>query len=75
MQGKEDLSLSLAQNPNTANMNGRVLTSSDGGCVYAEAFGDPTKPPIVFIHGFSLTAAVWEALFREAGLKDHFYLV
>lgn len=56
-------------------MSARFLTSSDGGLVYAEAFGEPSKPPIVFIHGFSLSAAVWEALFKETSLKDHFYLV
>ncbi|KAH6915715.1 Alpha/Beta hydrolase protein [Coprinopsis sp. MPI-PUGE-AT-0042] len=56
-------------------MTGRLLTSSDGALVYAEAFGDSSKPPIVFIHGFALSAGVWEALFREPSLRDHFYLV
>ncbi|KAH6915704.1 Alpha/Beta hydrolase protein [Coprinopsis sp. MPI-PUGE-AT-0042] len=56
-------------------MSIKLLTSSDGTTIYSEAFGDSSKPAIVFIHGFSLSTRVWEALFKESSLKDHFYLV
>jgi pimeloyl-ACP methyl ester carboxylesterase len=56
-------------------MVSKLLTSSDGTTIYAEAFGDASKPAIVFIHGYSLSSRVWADLFKEPELANNFYLV
>ncbi|KDQ24360.1 hypothetical protein PLEOSDRAFT_1078511 [Pleurotus ostreatus PC15] len=53
----------------------KYLKSSDGTTIYAEAKGDSSKPSIVFLHGFTLSAAVWDGLFDDPKLLDKFYLV
>lgn len=53
----------------------RVLTSSDGTEIYADAIGDPTKPAIVFVHGFTLSAAVFDNVFINDMYTKEFYLV
>ena len=56
-------------------LNEKALTSSDGTAVYAVAAGNPTKQAIVFIHGFALSAAVWEGILKDERLLKEFYLV
>ncbi|EPQ51442.1 alpha/beta-hydrolase [Gloeophyllum trabeum ATCC 11539] len=53
----------------------RYLRSSDGARIYAEAVGDSQKPSLVFTHGVSLSAAIFDDLFRDERLLDNFYLV
>ncbi|OCB92236.1 alpha/beta-hydrolase [Sanghuangporus baumii] len=53
----------------------RVLTSSDGCRIYADAVGDSSKPCLVFIHGFSLSAAVFDNIFFDARYSSEFFLV
>ncbi|KAI5117032.1 hypothetical protein M0805_002248 [Coniferiporia weirii] len=55
--------------------NSQLITSSDGAKIYADAVGDPTKPSIVFIHGFSLSAVVFDVIFSDNKYKSDFYLV
>ncbi|EJD03465.1 alpha/beta-hydrolase [Fomitiporia mediterranea MF3/22] len=59
----------------TANSNRRTLTSSDGCQIYADAVGDSSKPCLVFIHGFTLSAAVWDNIFADPRYSSEFYLV
>lgn len=53
----------------------KTLTSSDGAAVYAVAAGNPTNQSIVFIHGFALSAAVWEGILKDERLLKEYYLV
>ena len=53
----------------------RYLTSADGSTVYAEAVGDPSKPHVVFLHGFSLSTVVFDCIFYNPRYAKEFYLV
>lgn len=52
-----------------------VLKSSDGTDIYATALGNPSKPSLVFTHGFALSGIVFDELFQNAMLLNRFYLV
>ncbi|KAJ7282266.1 Alpha/Beta hydrolase protein [Mycena rebaudengoi] len=41
------------------------VTSADGTQIFAEARGDPSKPAIVFIHGFGLGAMAFNEIFDD----------
>ncbi|KDR80398.1 hypothetical protein GALMADRAFT_154024 [Galerina marginata CBS 339.88] len=56
-------------------VNGKIIQSSDGTDIFADAVGNPRNPPIVFVHGFTLSALVFDHLFHDERLLDHFYLV
>lgn len=56
-------------------MDARYLTSADGSKLYVEAIGDPTKPSIVFIHGFTLSGAVFDNIFFNKDFNSSFYVV
>jgi pimeloyl-ACP methyl ester carboxylesterase len=68
-QGKP--SLSSSQNPTRSTL----ITTSDGHQIYASSAGDPTKPHIVFLHGTSLSTAVWDDLFSDQKLLKGLYMV
>ena len=53
----------------------KFVHSSDGTRIYADAVGEPTKPCIVFIHGLSLSAAVFDDIFNDQTYTNEFYLV
>lgn len=53
----------------------KILTSSDGTQIYADAVGNPSKPHIVFVHGISLSAAVFDKIFLNPEYQDRYYLV
>ncbi|KAH8113559.1 alpha/beta-hydrolase [Phellopilus nigrolimitatus] len=55
--------------------NLQFITSSDGAKIYADAAGNPSKPPIVFIHGLALSGAVFDNIFNNESYKRSFYLV
>lgn len=59
----------------TDTMNSKIIISADGSKIYAEASGDPRKPSIVFIHGFSLCGAVFDNIFANEDFGASFYLV
>ena len=56
-------------------MDARYITSADGTKLYADAVGDPSKPSIVFIHGFALSASVFDSIFLEKSYTKEFYFV
>lgn len=56
-------------------VNGKIIQSSDGTDIFASAIGNSENPPIVFVHGFTLSALVFDNLFKDERLLDHFYLV
>lgn len=51
------------------------LTSKDGTTIYSDAIGDPSKPHIVFVHGLSLSGAVFNDVFADARYNSEFYMV
>ncbi|KAF8915012.1 Alpha/Beta hydrolase protein [Mucidula mucida] len=54
---------------------GRMLTSADGTPIYADATGDPTKPALVFIHGFGLCASAFDGIFDDPEWSESLILV
>ena len=52
-----------------------TLKSKDQTEIYGEARGDPSKPAVVFIHGFSMSLIVWDTIFNDAKWTEQFYLV
>lgn len=55
--------------------NGEVVASADGTKIWAQAAGDPTKPGVVFIHGFACTSLPFEKQFADPELLRNLYLV
>lgn len=53
----------------------KVLKSSDGTDIYAEVLGNPSKPPLVLIHGFSVSSIAFDTMFEDPSYLDHFYMV
>ncbi|EJD03381.1 alpha/beta-hydrolase [Fomitiporia mediterranea MF3/22] len=53
----------------------KILDSSDGTKIYADAFGDPSKPSIVFVHGQALSGVVFDKIFTDRRYTEQFYLV
>ncbi|KAJ8515650.1 hypothetical protein ONZ45_g6952 [Pleurotus djamor] len=53
----------------------KILTSTDGTKIYADATGNPMKQSIVFVHGGLLSGIVYDRLFEHPRLKNDFYLV
>lgn len=53
----------------------QILTSSDGCKIYSNAVGNNRKPSIVFVHGFTLCADVWDNIFLDPRYYTEFHLV
>ncbi|EJD03378.1 alpha/beta-hydrolase [Fomitiporia mediterranea MF3/22] len=53
----------------------KILASSDGTKIYADASGDTSKPSIIFVHGLGLSGAVFDRIFSDKRYTEHFYLV
>jgi len=54
---------------------GRIVTSADGTKIWAQNAGDPSKPAVVFIHGFSCTALHFEKQFTDARMLTNLYMI
>lgn len=59
----------------TPKLNNKLVTSSDGAKIYADAVGNPKNPSVVFIHGVSLSCVVFDNIFFDTDFPDSFYLV
>ncbi|KAJ7817246.1 hypothetical protein B0H14DRAFT_2374140 [Mycena olivaceomarginata] len=53
----------------------KLLLSSDGTPIYAEASGNPANPSVVFAHGFALSGIVFDKLFSDPRMLEKLYLV
>lgn len=53
----------------------KIVQSSDGNPIYAEAIGDPSKPSMVLVHGFNLSAAALDRLFFDKRMLEDLYMV
>lgn len=54
---------------------GKFVQSKDGTQIWTHAAGNPAKPPVVFIPGFSCTALAFEKQFDDPKLLENLYLV
>lgn len=63
------VSMSITDVPTCA-----YVDSADGTRIYAEAVGDPAKPPMVFIHGGSLSSIIFDPIFNDTKWTDRLYL-
>lgn len=53
----------------------KVIQSSDGVRIWADAVGSPQNQALVLIHGIGGSALVWEDLIKDQRLLSTFYLV
>lgn len=54
---------------------GKFVQSKDGTKIWTHAAGNPSKPAVVFIPGFSCTALAFEKQFDDPKLLESLYLV
>ena len=54
---------------------GKFVQSKDGTRIWTHAAGNPAKPAVVFIPGFSCTALAFEKQFDDPKLLENLYLV
>ncbi|EJD03372.1 alpha/beta-hydrolase [Fomitiporia mediterranea MF3/22] len=52
----------------------KFVHSADGTKIYADAVGDSAHPALVFVHGFSSSAAVFDDIFSNPDNSKEFYL-
>lgn len=53
----------------------RQIVSADGANIWAEQIGNPTKPAVVFIHGFGLCSIAFEKQFADVSLQENLHMV
>ncbi|KZT52833.1 alpha/beta-hydrolase [Calocera cornea HHB12733] len=53
----------------------KVVHSADGTPIYAEALGDPSKPALVFIHGFVVSLICFDDIFSDPKWREAVYLI
>ncbi|KLO07077.1 alpha/beta-hydrolase [Schizopora paradoxa] len=53
----------------------KLVASSDGTKIYADSNGNSSKPALVFIHGFMLSAGVFDCLFADEKFTSEFHLI
>lgn len=53
----------------------KVVQSSDGTPIYAEAIGDPSKPAIIMVHGMAICSATYDNLFLDSRMLNAVYMV
>ena len=66
----------LSKNMNRpTNFVEKYAVSADGSKIFAGAVGNPEKPALVFVHGYTLTSSVFNDLFSNPTSSKDFYLV
>ncbi|TEB16203.1 alpha/beta-hydrolase [Coprinellus micaceus] len=53
----------------------KSVTLGDGTSVFVQAAGDSRRPTLVFVHGFALSALVWNDIMQDESLLQNFHLV
>lgn len=66
---------SAANSTTTTRSDTRMLVSTDGAQIYANAVGDGTKQAIVFIHGFVWSFMAFDDIFNDPKWTSQLYLV
>ncbi|KAJ3718857.1 alpha/beta-hydrolase [Lentinula raphanica] len=54
---------------------GQFVTSSDGTKIWAAASGNPSKPAVVFIHGFACTADAFDKQYTNHEMLENLYII
>ncbi|KAF9058625.1 alpha/beta-hydrolase [Rhodocollybia butyracea] len=54
---------------------GQFVTSADGTKIWAAAAGNPSKPAVVFIHGFACIADAFEKQYTNATMLENLYII
>lgn len=58
-----------------ASVLGDWVTSRDGTQIWAEATGNPNKPPVVFIPGFSCTSLAFNKQWYDTYMTSNLYMI
>ena len=53
-------------------MVSKCVTSSDGAQIYTEAYGDPSKPALILVAGYTMNTIAFE---KQIELSKDLYLV
>jgi hypothetical protein len=56
-------------------LTSKIVHSKDGSEIYAEASGDSTKIPIVFVHGMACSGASFDEFWALQEMQENFHLV
>ncbi|KAJ3813481.1 alpha/beta-hydrolase [Lentinula aff. lateritia] len=54
---------------------GQFVTSFDGTKIWAHACGNPSKPAVVFIHGFACTADAFNKQYSNPKMLENLYII
>src|SRR5215469_14805511 len=54
---------------------GRSVEGAGGTRLFYEEPGDPTKPAILWIHGFCQSRLAWDRQFEDADLSTQYHLI
>jgi len=55
--------------------NGRYIEGAGGARLFVEENGDPTKPTILWIHGYSQCRLSWDNQFENEDLVSKFHMI
>jgi pimeloyl-ACP methyl ester carboxylesterase len=55
--------------------NGRYVEGAGGARLFVEERGDPTRPAILWIHGYCQSSLSWDRQFEDEDLATQFHLV
>lgn len=53
----------------------KLVKSSDGSIIHAEATGNPKGPALVFVPGYTLCTIVFEKQFDDPVMREQLYMV
>jgi non-heme chloroperoxidase len=55
--------------------NGRYVDRAGGARLFVEENGDPTKPTILWIHGYNQCRLSWDNQFENEDLVSKFHMI
>ncbi|KAI0789686.1 Alpha/Beta hydrolase protein [Abortiporus biennis] len=68
----KEMSIPATSDPTTIS---RYITSNDSTQIWASSSGNPSNPPLIFIHGVSCTSIVFDGQFSDSQLLENLYLI
>lgn len=57
------------------NLSQKIVKSRDGTDIFAEAIGDPSKPHVVFVHGYTANGTSFDPLWALPSLQQELYAI
>ncbi|KAJ7577064.1 Alpha/Beta hydrolase protein [Mycena floridula] len=61
--------------PKMVTITKTFVTSSDGAKIYAEAVGDPGKPALILVPGYTLSTVVFDKQFHDPLLQKELFMI